>query len=95
MALANILTSLPLPVGSRIVAVRNFGPVKAGEGGIITDTVELPSLWKSRPMYLCLFANNLRIAARPGEIALADRQESARRVRGARLLTAPKRLSPI
>jgi len=63
-----MITKLPLPIGTRIVAVRNFGPVQDGAPGIITGTAEYPFFWWSRPYYLCTFAGNLKIAEKPKEI---------------------------
>jgi hypothetical protein len=54
---------LPLPVGTKVVAVRNFGPVTEGQPGIITGTAEVPFFWWSRPTYLCTFADNVKVSA--------------------------------
>ena len=59
---------LPLAIGTSIIAVRDFGPVREGAPGIITGIVEVPFFWLSRPMYLCTFADNLKVAARTKEI---------------------------
>jgi hypothetical protein len=61
-------STLPLTVGTKIIAVRNIGPVREGAPGIVTDIAEVPFFFRSRPMYLCTFAGNLKIAARPKEI---------------------------
>jgi hypothetical protein len=47
------------------VPVRNFGPVKEGAPGIITLLTDLPLFGWSRPAYLCTFAGNLEVHARP------------------------------
>ena len=57
-----------LQMGARVVAVRSFGPVKEGQPGIITGIAEERWFWRSRPIYLCTFADNVKIAARPKEI---------------------------
>ena len=57
-----------MPIGTRVVAVRDFGPVMVGQPGIITGTSEESFLWMSRKVYLCTFADNVKIAARPKEI---------------------------
>jgi len=63
---------LPLKVGTKIQAVRNFGPVKNGALGIITGVAELRSFWRSRPTYLCTFADNMKVHARPKQIEAHD-----------------------
>jgi hypothetical protein len=60
--------TLPLTVGTKIIAVRNIGPVREGAPGIITGIAEVPFFFRSRPVYLCTFAGNLKLAARPKEI---------------------------
>jgi hypothetical protein len=60
-------STLPLTVGTKIIAVRNIGPVREGAPGIVTDIAEVPFFFRSRPMYLCTFAGNLKIAARRKE----------------------------
>jgi hypothetical protein len=59
---------LPLQVGTKVQAVRNFGPVKNGALGIITGAAELRVFWRSRPTYLCTFADNIKCHARPKQI---------------------------
>jgi hypothetical protein len=59
---------LAFPIGTRVIAVRDFGPVKEGAPGIITGTADMPFLWMSRPVYLCTFADNMKIAARHKEV---------------------------
>jgi hypothetical protein len=71
-----MIKSLPLPIGTKIVAVCNIGSVKEGAPGIITGTAEEPFFWRSRPIYLCTFADNMRIAARPKEIDDYDHRYS-------------------
>jgi hypothetical protein len=63
---------LPLQVGTKVRAVRNFGPVKKGALGIITRLTELPFFWWSRPAYLCTFADNMKVHARPKLIEAFD-----------------------
>ena len=55
---------LPLPVGSKVWALCKFGPVTEGTPGIITGVTEVRFFWQS-PMYLCTFANNMKVRARP------------------------------
>jgi hypothetical protein len=59
---------LPLPIGTKVQALRNFGPVKKGTLGIITGVAELRFLWRSRPTYLCTFADNVKLHVRPKQI---------------------------
>jgi len=67
---------LPLKPGTKVLAARNFGPIKEGAPGIITGTTEEPHFFWKRPMYLCTFADNVKIAARPNEIDDFDHQYS-------------------
>src|SRR5262245_8363611 len=60
---------LPLLIGTKIQAARNFGPIKEGTPGIVTDVADLSFLCWSRPTYLCTFAENKRVHARPRQIA--------------------------
>jgi hypothetical protein len=61
-------SKLPLPIGTKVIAIKNFGPVLEGAPGIITGTADIPFLFWSRPVYLCTFAGNLKVAARPTEV---------------------------
>lgn len=63
---------LPLQVGTKVRAVRNFGSVKKGAPGIITRLTDLPLFWWSRPAYLCTFADNMKVHARPKLIEAFD-----------------------
>jgi hypothetical protein len=60
---------LPLLVGTKVQAARNFGPIKEGTPGIITDVADLSLFCWSRPTYVCTFAENKRVHARPRQIA--------------------------
>ncbi len=57
--------ALPLQVGAKVRAVRSFGPVKKSTPGIITGLADFPFFWWSRPAYLCTFADNMKVHARP------------------------------
>ena len=50
------------------MAVRDVGPVKEGAPGIITGSASYRFFFWTRPMYLCIFADNLKIAARANQI---------------------------
>jgi hypothetical protein len=58
----------PVPIGTRVIATRNFGPIREGTPGIITGTTKVPFLFWQRFYYLCTFAENMKVAARPKEI---------------------------
>jgi hypothetical protein len=58
---------LPLPAGSRVWAVCKFGSVPKGTPGIVTGTTDGRFIWQS-PMYLCTFADNRKVRARPKNI---------------------------
>ena len=60
--------NLPLPVGTKVLAIRDFGPIKEGAPGIITGTMEIPFFFWKRQAYLCTFADNIKISAKPSEI---------------------------
>ena len=59
---------LPLLVGTKVQAARNFGPIKEGTPGIITDVADLSFFCWSRPTYVCTFAENKRAHARPDRL---------------------------
>jgi hypothetical protein len=63
---------LPLPVGTRVVAVRDFGPIRKGLPGIITGTAREPFFQGNRLIYLCTFADNMKSLTRPTEIDSSD-----------------------
>jgi hypothetical protein len=67
---------LPLQVGTKVWAIRNFGPVKQGAPGMITGVADVPFFWWSRPAYLCTFADNIKIHARPKKIEEFDHGHS-------------------
>jgi hypothetical protein len=58
---------LPLPVGSKVWAVCKFGSVPKGTPGIVTGIADGRFIWQS-PMYLCTFADNRKVRARPKDI---------------------------
>ena len=64
--------SLPLKAGTRVKAVRNLGSVREGAFGIVTGTSVYRDLWRQKQTYLCTFADNMKIAARPNEIEEFD-----------------------
>ena len=70
------MSTTSLEIGARVIAVRNFGPVKEGQPGIVTGIAEERWFWKSKQIYLCTFADNVRIAARPREIEGYDHSYS-------------------
>ena len=57
-----------MPIGTKIIAVRNFGRIRKGQPGIITGTAEERYLETFRPVYFCRFANNVKIAAQSDDI---------------------------
>jgi hypothetical protein len=62
-----------LPIGARIIAVRDLGPIPERAPGIITGTTVKPFLffWQ-RFYYLCTFADNVKVAARPQDVESFD-----------------------
>lgn len=57
-----------LPVSTRVVAVKNVGPVAEGQPGVVTGYVEVPFFFWKRQVYLCTFFGNVRLAMKPAEI---------------------------
>jgi hypothetical protein len=58
---------LSLPVGSKVWAACKFRSVPKGTPGIITSIADGRFFWQS-PMYLCTFADNRKVRARPKDI---------------------------
>jgi hypothetical protein len=58
----------PVPIGTRIIAIRNVGSVREGQPGIITGSTKVPFLFWKRFYYLCTFAGNVPLAVRPKEV---------------------------
>ncbi|HTN95299.1 MAG TPA: hypothetical protein VMJ33_12015 [Gallionella sp.] len=56
------------PVGTSILAIKNVGPVHDGQPGIVTGVVEVPFFFWKRPMYLCTFFGNIKVATKPNEV---------------------------
>jgi hypothetical protein len=66
---------LPLPVGSKVWAVCKFGSVPEGAPGIITGIADGRFFWQS-PTYLCTFADNRKVRARPKDIEVHNHGHS-------------------
>jgi hypothetical protein len=77
---------LPLPVGAKVVAVRDFGPIRKGLPGIITGTAKEPFFQGNRPVYLCTFADNMKSLTRPTEIEASDHTYSLDDLEGGNFL---------
>ena len=56
------------PVGIFILAVKNIGPVRDRQPGIVTGVVEVPFFFWKRPMYLCTFFGNVKVAMKQSEV---------------------------
>jgi hypothetical protein len=67
---------LPLAVGAKVVALRDFGAIRKGLPGIITGTAREPFFQGNRSVYLCTFADNMKSLARPKEVASQDHDYS-------------------
>ena len=68
-------TELPLQVGSKVRAVCKFGSVKEGTLGIITGVANVRFSWQS-PAFLCTFADNMKVRARPKNIEAFNHEHS-------------------
>jgi hypothetical protein len=58
----------PVPIGTRVIAIHDFGPIRTGAPGIITGATKVPFLFWKRFYYLCTFRDNMKVAARPKDI---------------------------
>jgi len=70
-----VSTELPLQVGSKVRAVCKFGSVAEGSLGIITGVANLRFSWQS-PAFLCTFADNMKVRARPKNIEAFNHEHS-------------------
>ena len=68
-------SELPLQVGSEVWAVCKFGSVAEGTPGIITGVAAGRYFWQS-PAYLCTFADNRKVRARPTDIEVYNHGHS-------------------
>jgi hypothetical protein len=66
---------LPLRVGSKVWAVCKLGSVPEGTPGIITGIADGRFFWQS-PTYLCTFADNRKVRARPKDIEVHNHGHS-------------------
>ena len=62
----------PLPVGTRVIAVTNVGPVLEGQPGVVTGSFEMGRFFWRRKFYMCTFFGNVKIAVRPKEVDAYD-----------------------
>jgi hypothetical protein len=67
---------LLLPVGAKVVAVRDFGPIRKGLPGEITGTAKEPFFQGNRTVYLCTFAGNMKSLVRPKEVESSNHDYS-------------------
>jgi hypothetical protein len=70
-----VSTELPLQVGSKVRAVCKFGSVAEGSLGIITGVANVRFSWQS-PAFLCTFADNMKVRARPKNIEAFNHEHS-------------------
>jgi len=65
------------PVGTPVLATKNVGLVQDGQPGIITSVIEQRFFffWK-RPIYLCTFFGNVKVAMMANEISDFDHGHS-------------------
>ena len=68
------------PVETLIIAIKNVGPVRDGQPGVVTGYAELGSLFWKRQFYLCTFLGNIRLAVKPSEIDNHDHGYSRQRL---------------
>lgn len=59
-----------LVVGTKVIAIKETGPIREGQPGIVTGTVRL-GFW-SRRFYLCTFHGGIPLAVRPKEVDAYD-----------------------
>jgi len=60
------------PLGTRIVPIRDVGPVRKGQPGIVTDIVNMPSFLWWRRKYVCIFAGNVSSVIEPVQLEARD-----------------------
>jgi FAD/FMN-containing dehydrogenase len=61
-----------LPVGTRVIASKNFGPITKGQLGIVTElAVRRRRFWK-RTAYACTFLRGIRVTASSRHIRRHD-----------------------
>jgi len=70
-----VSAELPLRVGSKVRAVCKFGSVKEGTPGVITAVADVRFFWQSLT-YLCTFADNIKVRARPKDIEAYNHEHS-------------------
>ncbi len=68
----------PLPIGTRIIAARDFGPIIKGQFGIVTCLERCRrGLWLSTK-YVCTFLGNIRVTAESRHITECDHGYSSK-----------------
>lgn len=60
------------PVGTFVVAIKDIGPVRDGQPGIVTGVVEQGFAFWKRQIYLCTFFGNVMAAMKPNEVSDFD-----------------------
>ena len=61
-----------LPVGTRVIAAKNFGPIIKGQLGIVTElTAGRRSFWR-RSTYACTFLGGIKVTASRRHIRKRD-----------------------
>lgn len=58
-----------LQVGTPVLATKNIGPVEDGQPGMITGVIEVKHFFWKRPLYLCTFFGNVKVAMKPNEVS--------------------------
>ena len=69
---AHVLRSANLSVGAQIVAARDFGPILAGQLGMITGKAAKRHFFPWRMRYLCTFLGDMKAVASQKDIANLD-----------------------
>lgn len=66
--------SANLSIGAPIIAAKDFGPVVAGQLGMITGTTAKRHLapWRTQHVYFCTFLGDVRVVALPEDIVRLD-----------------------
>ncbi|MGE5337854.1 MAG: hypothetical protein ACM3PU_08490 [Gemmatimonadota bacterium] len=83
-----------LPIGTPIIAVKDVGRVRKGAPGFVTGVVRTPLFLPSGLSYLCTFADNLKVAMRPGEVDVFEHGYPLTRLEDPHGLTFDELLNP-
>jgi hypothetical protein len=62
------MTTTLHPVGTFVLAIKKVGPISDGQPGVVTGIAEAGPVFWRRPVYLCTFLGNVKVAMNPSEV---------------------------